>query len=113
VNTHPEPIIAADERLRFALRTVSLREKSGDATPLWFCELYVWWEARNRILMYEVPWKGPGNVIEKGVVAEPRKGREWTMPHMVTSGALSADGALLAVGLGDGTLVLIDLHLCE
>lgn len=63
--------------------------------------------------MYEVPWKGPGSVIEKGVVAEPRKGREWTMPYMVTSGALSADGAFMVVGLGDGTLVLIDLHLCE
>lgn len=113
VNT---PVLAvADEQIRFLLRTASFREGAEAKTlaPSYHCELYVWWEGRNRILMYEVPWKGSASVGTKGALSEPRKAREWTMPHGVTRGALSADGSLMAVGMGDGTVLLLDLHLCE
>ena len=67
--------------------------------------VWVWWEGANALVLYAF------GAVGAAAGKAPAPERSFVTPHEVTSSAMSADGATLATGMVDGTVLVWSTHL--
>ncbi len=67
--------------------------------------IYVWWPGHSHLQLYKLP---AGASAASMAAGGSMPAATWTLPHGILCAAATRDGRLMALGLANGSVVILD-----